>query len=656
MIGFNRAAIAGGSAAALGVGAAVLMGSAVASADADPADQSDPPARRSAAAGPAVSAPGLAPRGSAARAAGDRPAPKAGSPGPAATVAVAETGAGTAGVGARAVTAGDRVRLVVPALRTWSSSAAAGAGNLVSAARPSPAAVAAMASPAAAVSVVSGPLAAMASADRPRPAPLEGLVAVVFAGFNVALALGREFSIGINWGPPRPALILNGYELVPSSAVTVTSFYGRWMSPPGGPSMVQGRQQFNVVDPVGGDVVGTFDALVSRAQAFNYTELLVTANDGTNVGTAAGQVPPVGSLIAECTAGPFGWAYVAMPSPSGGVVAFTVLTPFGDITLPMRYNAAEGIADHTVDNRPVVLGNGYSIAPARPAGETFTATSGILPIFSSLQGYQTFSVYDSAGNPVGDFEGVFTTTSDVILNYTQAILVTANDGINVGTGAGQIPPVGSVYNVIYGGNDSSYVLYSSLPSPSGDVVSVIQARKGKVSNISTRILTRLDASTPPLNPPLSMPGGNSFVPVSDLLPVGVNGLPPREVEIQGYQRFDVYDANGIRIGTVDADVANQWDLFGIYSGSLLITTVIDGTAGSQPGQVPPTGSVYEFVYFGRSGFGTAYSVIPSSCDEISFKLLTPFGAIPFPSRYNAIDGLSGASYLDPLVTSPQVNA
>jgi hypothetical protein len=253
-----------------------------------------------------------------------------------------------------------------------------------------------------------------------------------------------------------PTLTLDGYSLVPSSTETVTSISPQWTYLPGAPSMVQGEQEFNVVDPTTSESVGTFTALVGRANSFDYTVLLVTANDGINVGTAAGQVPPVGSLIATFMVGSIGWTYSSMPSESGDVISFKLITPLGDIAIPLSFDAAEGIADGTVDNEPIDLGNGYSIAPADPSGETITATSGILPLYTTVQGTQTFNIYEADGNVVGSFGGVFTTTKDILGTHTEAILVTSNDGINVGTAAGQVPPVGTVYNVIYPGSSGSH--------------------------------------------------------------------------------------------------------------------------------------------------------------------------------------------------------
>ncbi len=390
--------------------------------------------------------------------------------------------------------------------------------------------------------------------------------------------------------------------------------------------------------------MGTFDALVSRGNGYPYTELLVTANDGgTDVGTDPGQVPPVGSVISNFKVAGVGVSYSAMPSSSGDVVKVKLLTPFGDIPFPISWDAAAGIADQTVDNRPVQLGNGHYIAPAAPSAETFTGTSGTPPVHTTVQGNQTFNVYDSTGRAVGSFDGDFTTTADILGDYTQAIIVTHTygDGSNVGTGPGDVPPVGSVYNIVYEGSDDNYLLYSSLPSSSGDVVSLIAVKPNRITN---SVLTLLDASTPPFTPTLSAPGGKTFVPVDgSFQPSGVNGLPPREVEIQGYEQFDLYKGD-TKQGTVDAAVYRQWDLLNIQSEALLIT----GSTGT--GDLPPVGSLFNFVYFGKSGFGTAQSVTPStSGDQISLKLLTPFFDIPLYSFRRPVKDRIPVSFYDPFV-------
>lgn len=470
-----------------------------------------------------------------------------------------------------------------------------------------------------------------------------GAFAVVLNAMHMAVAIGAA---ALNPAPPSPftatpTLRLGGVDLVPGSAKEITSLYGRWTYPPGLPGLIQGRQQFDVVDPKTAERVGTFGALVGTISGLHYTSLLVTSNDGTNVGAAAGQIPPVGSLITSLDFGRVGLSYTAMPTPSGDVVSVTITTPSGDIPLTLKFNGIKGIADHTVDNRPIVLGNGSSIAPAYPDAEILTGTSGMLPLFTTVQGHQVFNVYDSAGQAVGSFDGVFTTTSDIVKTYTQAVMVTANNGVNVGTGAGQVPPVGTVYNVIYRESDDHYYLYSSSPSPSGDQVSMIEVKNGVVRRSG---LTLIDASAPPAIGSFSAAGGYRLVPVSALQPSGVNGLPPKDVQVQGYQQFDVYDAAGTRLGSVDADVSTQWDLFDIHSAAILVTRVTDDPGGD----VPPVGSVFNFVATGDSGFGAAHSVIPlPSGDLTSYKLVTPLGDIPTPSRLVPARNRAEVRYFSP---------
>jgi len=210
-----------------------------------------------------------------------------------------------------------------------------------------------------------------------------------------------------------------------------------------------------------------------------------------------------------------------------------------------------------------------------------------------------------------------------------------------------------VYNVLYlrSGTSGRHFLYSSLPSQSGDVISFLDNKSGKVSNIGTFFFTLLNASAPPSVDRLATPGGNSFYPISALQPSGVNGLPPREVQVQGYQQFGVYDSAGSQTGSFDADVSTQWDVFGVYSRSVLVTKVTGGTVGTDPGQVPPVGSVFDYVYIGGTGFGTYYSAIPSPSGPITtYKLVTPLIDIPLFTKYDASKDPSDYTFYDPFPT------
>ena len=112
----------------------------------------------------------------------------------------------------------------------------------------------------------------------------------------------------------------------------------------------------------------------------------------------------------------------------------------------------------------------------------------------------------------------------------------------------------------------------------------------------------------------------------------------------------VYNSAGTQIGSFDADVYRQSDMNGNHSVAVLVTNVTAGTAGTAAGNVPPVGSVIDFLYYGNSGFGTVYSAMPSpSGDVVSYKFVTPFGAIPLYTTYNAAAGLTDKSFFNPFL-------
>ena len=107
----------------------------------------------------------------------------------------------------------------------------------------------------------------------PTPALKEIWVGVASSVMGLAESALRAVGIATYLGPTtstlNQTLVVNGYNLVPSSTETVTSFYGQWTFWPGGPTLVQGQQQYSVVDPATNQPVGTFDALVSTGSPFN---------------------------------------------------------------------------------------------------------------------------------------------------------------------------------------------------------------------------------------------------------------------------------------------------------------------------------------------------------------------------------------------------
>lgn len=439
----------------------------------------------------------------------------------------------------------------------------------------------------------------------------------------------------------KPTFVLNGYNVTPSSPLDVISFYGLFTSTPALPGTVQGTQKYDVVDPETSETVGRFDAVVSLTNSFifrngTYQEIYVTSVDDD---ADSSDTPPKGTLIASYQFGRngrFGVLYTSTPSESGNVNSFEVRTPRGGFAVPWKY---DGGLVFTSVSIPLELTDDYYIAPKPGSPETIMSISGVTPLFTAVQGEQEFNVYQrvEGGDDVvrGSFIGYVTTTSDFFLASTEAILVTkVTSGIE-GTGPGDVPPPGAIYNVIYGFG----IFYSAIPSDSGDVITATLSLPliGKIN-----LPIKWNAIKVPYPTSLSVPGEYDLIPLGDLTPVGVNGLPPREVQIQGYQQFDVIGKDGHRMGNFHADVTVQHGILGFFSESILVTEVNDVTGS---GDVPPVGSQLNFWSTPIKGFGIFYSAVPSASGSIiTLKVLTPFGDITLPIGYDAITGLEDVTY------------
>ena len=439
-------------------------------------------------------------------------------------------------------------------------------------------------------------------------------------------------------------LVLNGYNVVAASQQVVTSFYSPMINWPAYPG-IESVQEFNLVDPSTNEVVGSFRALQSTLVGIGTSrELLVTEVLSGAEGTAAGQIPPQGSVISSSTNLGFGTLYTAMPAKSGNVTSFKLVSPFGDLAIPVPYDGAKGLTDFVEINKPLRLSNGVSFAPTVPSSEVFTAVTGSPPLFTNIQGTQSYTVSDKNGVAVGSFDAVVATTSDALGVFTKLIKVVDNGG---STNA-DVPPVGTVYNLFDLGANL-YALYSSTPSANGKVKNLVQV---VTPWGGFDIAFDFTSVTPPTLKPLQTPSGYKFVPTSGQQLFGANGLPPREMSTQTYQQFDVVDLTGKKIGAVDADVTLQWDSLGGYNDAILITKVNSGTPGALPWNVPPVGSVLNIrrTSFIDLGIYDYYSSIPSALgDVVSYGTVTPIGFIPatmpFPAYLSA--GLSGAKFVDP---------
>jgi len=194
-------------------------------------------------------------------------------------------------------------------------------------------------------------------------------------------ALRRELSGAVanldqsNATTVSPTLVLNGYDVVPTSPEHVISFYGLFTSPPATPGSLQGTQEFKVVDQTG-KTVGTFEAFISNSNSFvlgggTYTELYVTDSTATE-GSDPAATPPIGTLISSITfgkSGRLGLIYTSTPSGPDSVVSLKLTTPLKDIPIPLPY---DGALVFTAVDRPFELNEDYYIAPAPGSPENIT--------------------------------------------------------------------------------------------------------------------------------------------------------------------------------------------------------------------------------------------------------------------------------------------
>jgi hypothetical protein len=440
---------------------------------------------------------------------------------------------------------------------------------------------------------------------------------------------------------PAAVAFADDYQILPdpSSTETLTGVYGlENTAPPAESGSIQGYQEFEVLDTTSKQVVGTFYADESNsidvANDTN-TELLVIpdpsgdpATFGT-VGTAAGDIPQVGSVIDTYTyaGGEFGYIYSDLPSATPTETLTTA--DYGDFPFSSSYDAIASESDTAVP--PISLAGGYEIVPH--GADTFTAVSGAAPYDTDIQGIQVFDVENSAGTVIGSFTGDVTTTTDAAGTNTEAILVTADGSGTVGTAAGDVPAVGSVIDSIDYDDGAYPELYTDLVSTNGGANVISNIHTSFLGNFS--VPTSFDAAAAESDTaPIPLDGYN-ITPDSAEVFTGINGLPPADVAIQGTQEF------GIGSGSFDADVTTTGTtVYDETTETILFTSDTSGTVGTAAGDVPAVGSVIDVANYG-SGFETVYSDLISStgANVISDTVVTPFGDFAIPTTFDATSGL-----------------
>ena len=438
--------------------------------------------------------------------------------------------------------------------------------------------------------------------------------------------------------------------LDPIGKETLTGLYTMKATPPAVDSSLQGYQEFHLLD--GNDNnLGTFYAYEATSQYLAPLTGGLSDQSGTQVlyvdsGVASllgdsptGSVLPDGTIISNSSGlgGAYELTYVAIPGADGApdTITETLKTAFGTINIPTSFDAAD-------------------LSPVLPDGITgidtpvITSISGLPPLDVAVQGVQSFN-----DDGAGTFTAVETTTRDGFGFSSQALLVTADTAGTAGTGAGDVPPVGSVFNTLALGHWENVYTSLASPTPGGqDVITdtLINTKTGKTINLDS-LFAGNDASA-------GLGDGSNFQPVTlssgDIVQAdpnspevftGINGLPPGDASIQGTQLFDILHGTD-QVGTFNADVTTVPTMeYSNYAETFLVTDSTDPT-------LVPDGSVFDVASYGN-GWENVYTDLPglghAGHNLITDTLVTPLGHLDLSWLYQGLDASAGLTHADGFV-------
>ena len=331
------------------------------------------------------------------------------------------------------------------------------------------------------------------------------------------------------------------------------------------------------------------------------------------------------------------------PASPGGWSPSRLLTPFGHPDSCSSSTRPTASPDHTVINWPVRLGNGYSIAPASPAGEIITGTSGIPAVLHNRSRGRGLRGSRPSGNTVG----VSRSSSPHhgrggCLPRPSRCPVT---GGTAGTTAWDVH-AGSVFNVHVPATATAAGCNSRCPSPSGDVVSLISVDGDRTRNIRTFLLDRLDAGISGRHAGAGRNGYSS----ADLPVAAVRG---ERVAAQGdwcrVPAVRCADAAGVQCAEASTPTCpTNWTC----SGSTARRSSSPATPMASPAPLwgrPAGRSVINLVRSRQQRVRHLPLALPPPRAQSLFKVPHPLFDIPTWSTYDATAGLRAAFRLvDPL--------
>ena len=247
---------------------------------------------------------------------------------------------------------------------------------------------------------------------------------------------------------------------------------------------------------------------------------------GDSPGTGA---LPDGSVISVLRGfnGAFVGVYSAIPSTTPGG-AGTVTVTLTDTNTGRTIDLSRLISFNVAHLTPTLPD--YINGCGRPNGHRNNRASAYV---HSRSGISDIRISRRDGSPVGNFNAVVTTTTDIFGFHTEALLVTGYPD----TGPGDAPPIGSVYNTINFLNLSN--VYSSIPQDDGtDKITNILTNTSTGQTVDLSWLFQgndasaglTDGRTTGRSPLVATP---SVLPDHPEVFTGVNGLPPMNASVQG---------------------------------------------------------------------------------------------------------------------------
>lgn len=252
------------------------------------------------------------------------------------------------------------------------------------------------------------------------------------------------------------ATIGNGDVIDPVGTQDITSISG---IPPLTVAL-QGTQAFDL----GGNESNLFDTAntLTTDGVGTYTEaVLVTQDVAGTAGTAAGDIPAVGSIFNTIDYGGDELVYSDLVGKSGSdVITDTLVTPYGDYDIPTTFDAAD--AETLSNNATIDLSDGGVITPVADSGLIYTGINGLPPVDVGVQGTQDFDYTD--GTSSGTLTADVTNTLDMFDDSTETLLVTSSTNADL--------PAGSVIETVTWGDTGYESIYSDIASATGtDVAS-----------------------------------------------------------------------------------------------------------------------------------------------------------------------------------------